>query len=186
MHLIEITDLSAELGLSSRTLRYYEEAGLIASIRPQFEKYRYYDEQNVQRLRQIIVLREMQIPIKEIARIYESCEMSAITQAFVDKISEIDSEITALSDLKRVINDFIQKMIEKGIKHISALSLLYEEMDKQLELIEGQKPITYEMLENISERLSKPVDPAIIRIPEMRMLTSFLKSSPCTSDVDGF
>ena len=183
MHLIEITDLSAELGLSSRTLRYYEEAGLIASIRPQFEKYRYYDEQNVQRLRQIIVLRKMQIPIKEI---YESCEMSAITQAFVDKISEIDSEITALSDLKRVINDFIQKMIEKGIKHISALSLLYEEMDKQLELIEGQKPITYEMLENISERLSKPVDPAIIRIPEMRMLTSFLKSSPCTSDVDGF
>ena len=104
----------------------------------------------------------------------------------MDKISEIDSEITALSDLKRVINDFIQKMIEKGIKHISALSLLYEEMDKQLELIEGQKPITYEMLENISERLSKPVDPAIIRIPEMRMLTSFLKSSPCTSDVDGF
>ena len=75
MHLIEITDLSAELGLSSRTLRYYEEAGLIASIRPQFEKYRYYDEQNVQRLRQIIVLRKMQIPIKEIARIYESCEM---------------------------------------------------------------------------------------------------------------
>ena len=63
MCLIKITDLSTQLGLSSRTLRYYEETGLITSIRPQFEKYRYYDEQNVQRLRQIMVLRKMQIPI---------------------------------------------------------------------------------------------------------------------------
>ena len=62
MCLIKITDLSTQLGLSSRTLRYYEEVGLITSVRPQFEKYRYYDEQNVQRLRQSMVLRAMQIP----------------------------------------------------------------------------------------------------------------------------
>ena len=83
MCLIKITDLSTQLGLSSRTLRYYEEAGLITSVRPQFEKYRYYDEQNVQRLRQIMVLRKMQIPIKDIVRIYDSRETSDITQVFV-------------------------------------------------------------------------------------------------------
>ena len=94
MDLIKITDLSNQLGLSSRTLRYYEEAGLIMSIRPQFEKYRYYDEQNVQRLRQIMVLRKMQIPIKDIVRIYDSREMLDITQVFVDKLNEIDRETT--------------------------------------------------------------------------------------------
>lgn len=78
MSLIKITDLSTQLGLSSRTLRYYEEAGLITSIRPQFEKYRYYDEHTVQRLRQIMILRKMDIPIKDIVRIYDSREMRAV------------------------------------------------------------------------------------------------------------
>ena len=83
MNLIKITELSTELGLSSRTLRYYEEVGLLTSVRPPFEKYRYYDEQNVQRIRQIMVLRKMQIPIKDIVRIYENREMSTVTQVFV-------------------------------------------------------------------------------------------------------
>lgn len=39
MSLIKITGLSTQFRLSSRILRYYEEAGLITSIRPQFEKY---------------------------------------------------------------------------------------------------------------------------------------------------
>ena len=34
MDLIRINDLTSQLGLSSRTLRYYEEIGLIESIRP--------------------------------------------------------------------------------------------------------------------------------------------------------
>ncbi|MEA4833366.1 MAG: MerR family transcriptional regulator [Oscillospiraceae bacterium] len=191
MNLIKITELSTEIGLSSRTLRYYEEAGLITSVRPQFEKYRFYDEQNVQRLRQIMVLRKMQIPIKDIVRIYESHEMSAITQVFVDKINEIDGEVTALSELKRIINEFLQKMIEKGIKQISALPLLYEEMDKQLTSRENinmeQKNFALsEALNEVSEKLAKPLDISIIRLPKMRVLSSYLKDDAETSDTTAF
>ena len=50
MDLIRINDLTSQLGLSSRTLRYYEEIGLIESIRPPQEKYRYFDEKAVERL----------------------------------------------------------------------------------------------------------------------------------------
>ena len=53
MRLVKITELTKQLGLSSRTLRYYEQVGLIASVRPQFETLRYYDDAAVQRLRQI-------------------------------------------------------------------------------------------------------------------------------------
>ena len=49
--LVKISDITAGLGISSRTLRYYEETGLIQSVRPQFEAYRYYDEENVERIR---------------------------------------------------------------------------------------------------------------------------------------
>ena len=43
MELIKITDVTAKFDVSSRTLRYYEQMGLLESIRPQFEKYRFYD-----------------------------------------------------------------------------------------------------------------------------------------------
>lgn len=183
MSLIKITDLSTQLGLSSRTLRYYEEVGLITSVRPQFEKYRYYDEQNVQRLRQIIILRKMHIPIKDIVRIYDSREMVDITQVFVDRLSEIDREVTALSELKRIINDFLNKMIEKGIRHISALPLLYEEMGRQLTVREN---IGMEQLSGISENLVRPPDISIIKLPRMRVLSSYLKTDPQNSDIDAF
>jgi len=188
MDLIKITELSAELGLSSRTLRYYEEAGLVTSVRPQFEKYRYYDEQNVQRLRQILVLRKMRIPIKDIVRIYESCEMSALTQVFVDKINEIDSEVTTLSELKKIINEFLQKMTQKGIMQISALPLLYEEMDKQLTVRESvsKEKNSYEKLAEVSEKLSKPLDISIVKLPQMRVLSSYLKAEGQTSNADAF
>ena len=63
--LVKITDLTAQLGLSSRSLRYYEQVGLIQSIRPAFEKYRFYDAENIERLKQIMVLRKMEIPMTE-------------------------------------------------------------------------------------------------------------------------
>ena len=180
MSLIKITDLTAQLGLSSRTLRYYEQAGLIKSIRPQFEKYRFYDEDAVERLRQIMVLRKMQISIRDIVKIYESEDMTALVNVFVEKITEIDGEVTALNELKSIINDFLREMSRRGVTKISALPLLYEEMDKQLKLI------TYDELSNLSERLSNPVEPIIISLPVMRMISSNLKSNPGESDIDGF
>lgn len=186
MNLIKITDLTTQLDLSSRTLRYYEQVGLIQSVRPQFEAYRYYDETAVERLRQIIVLRKMQIPIKDIVRIYESREMSVIVDVFVEKINEIDREVTVLSELKGIINTFLQKMIQNGIKKISALPLLYEEMNKQLEMMEEQRPVTYDELTGISERLAKPIEPVIISLPVMRVITSYPKANPKQSDTDGF
>lgn len=182
MNLIKITNLTEQSGLSSRALRYYEEAGLIKSVRPQFEKYRYYDEDNVNRLKQIVVLRKMQIPIKDIVRIYETPEMSTLVDVFVEKINEIENEITALSELKSIVNEFLQKMISKGIKKISAIPLLYEEMDKQLEAREN---ISFDKLSEVSKKLAKPLDISIIDLPKMRVLSSYLKDKNF-SDTDEF
>ena len=138
MSLMKITDLTRQLGLSSRTLRYYEQEGLIKSTRLPSESYRYYDESAVQRLQQIMILRKMQIPVREIFRIYENPEIATLVKVFADKIAEIDREVTALSELKEIINTFLREMTAKGIKQISALPLLYEEMEKQMELLESQ------------------------------------------------
>ncbi len=175
MELIKITDLTKRLGLSSRTLRYYEQVGLITSTRLPLEAYRYYDEVSVQRLHQIMILRKMQIPVKDIIRIYENPEMSTVVAVFTERIGEIDREVTALSELKSIINTFLQKMVTSGIKKISALPLLYEEMEKQFALIEERKT-TYAKLSELGRQLARQVEASIVHLPAMRVLSSYRKS----------
>lgn len=186
MALIKITDLTNQLGVSSRSLRYYEQIGLIQSVRTEFEKYRYYDTENIERLKQIMVLRKMQIPIKDIIRIYESDDMSTVVEVFVDRIHTIEQETNAMAELKRIVSEFLQTMLENGITKISALPLLYDEMDKRLETLEGHKPVSFEDLSTVSEKLAKPSQSAIISLPPMRVISSYLKEEPNMSDSDGF
>ncbi|MDD5603243.1 MAG: MerR family transcriptional regulator [Eubacteriales bacterium] len=181
-----MTDLTNRFGISSRSLRYYEQVGLIQSVRPAFEKYRFYDAENTERLKQIIVLRKMQIPVKDILRIYESESMSVVVETFVNRIHAIDDEIGALAELKRITGEFLQTMLVNGVTKISALPLLYEEMYKQIELIEKRENVTYRELDNLSERLARHLDPAIISLPDMRVVSSFLEASPNESDVEGY
>lgn len=69
MDFVKITDLTIQLGISSRTLRYYEQMGLVQSERLQIEKYRFYNQENIERVKQILVLSKMQIPVKDIVKI---------------------------------------------------------------------------------------------------------------------
>jgi hypothetical protein len=50
-------------------------------------------------------------------------------------------------------------------------------MDKQLEVLEERKTVSYEELAAISEKLSKPVDASIVDLPFMRILSSKNKES---------
>jgi len=163
-------------GVSSRTLRYYEEKGLLWSKHPENKAQRYYDESALERLRQIIVLRKLQIPIKDIVTIFESESMSTLIQAFVDKLESLDDEITALSELRRIVDDFLHKMLISGIKKISAITLLYEETEKRLTVTEENESITFERLSEVSRKALKLHDVRIIRLPSARMLTSRLKT----------
>jgi DNA-binding transcriptional MerR regulator len=185
VELIKITDLTQRLDISSRTLRYYEQIGLLQSVRPTYEKYRYYDGENIERLRQIMILRKMQVPVKDILRIFDSRDMSVVVETFAGRIRAIDHEIDALSELKRIVNEFLQAMLQNGVKHISALPLLYEEMGRQLERLEHRKPATYKELSAVAEKLAGPVEVKILELPSMRVLTSIRKDTGL-SDAEGF
>ena len=53
-------------GVSVRTLRYYDEIGLIHPVEVSTAGYRYYDEAALQVLAQVRFYRELELPIKEI------------------------------------------------------------------------------------------------------------------------
>ncbi len=184
MGLMKITEVTEKFGISSRTLRYYEQVGLLQSERPSFEKYRFYDSENISRLKQILVLRKMQIPIKDILRIYESQEMEILVHSFVKRIEEIDDEMNTLFQLKTYINDFLNAMTAHGITQISALPLLYEKVEA--ELLSARKPdLSMEKLSTLSDKLAKPLDMDIVVLPSMFAVTS-IRIDDENSDIEAF
>jgi len=182
MELIRINDVVDRFDISSRTLRYYEEKGLLWSQHPSSSVQRYYDAAALERLKQIIVLRKLQIPIKDIAAIFKSENTATLIQAFVSKLESLDTEITALAELRRLVDDFLHKMLMSGIKKISAITLLYEETEKRL--AHPTSDTSFEELSKISREALRLDDVRIIRLPTTRMLTSRYKTGKL-EELDG-
>jgi len=179
-----ITDAAKQFGMTSKTLRYYERVGLLEAKRADNNNYRYYSEAEVERIKQIIVLRKMQISIKDIVRIYENADMSTVVDVFIRRINAISDEIDVLSELKQITNDFLQVMLKNGVTKISALPILYEQMEKQLDVLDKRKTMDYTQLSSLSDKLAKPIEPSILFLPPMRVLSSLRNNG--VSDPDGF
>jgi len=175
LELLRINDVVEDFGISSRTLRYYEQMGLLWSNHPDNKAQRYYDAAALERLKQIIVLRKLQIPVKDIAAIFKIENTAALIQAFVDKLESLDGEISALSELRRLVDEFLHEMLISGIKKISAIPLLYEETEKRL-ASSNSESLSYEKLSEISREALRLHDVRVIRLPPMRVLTSRLKT----------
>jgi len=62
----ELADLA---GVTTRTLRYYDQKGILIPAEVGSNGYRYYDHDSLLRLQQILFYREMDVPLKEISYI---------------------------------------------------------------------------------------------------------------------
>ena len=58
--------------VSTRTLRYYDEFGLLSPVRMSSNGYRVYGQNEIDRLQQILFYRELSVPLEEIKRIMSS------------------------------------------------------------------------------------------------------------------
>jgi DNA-binding transcriptional MerR regulator len=130
MNLTTISEISRELNLSTRTLRYYEQIGLIDSVKKDDYAYRTYDEATIKRLHQIIVLRKLRIPLKQIGVILQSENTAAIIDTFRQNLAEVDDEITALSSSREIISSFISRLNESVRSSVSvAANIQYDLLD---------------------------------------------------------
>ncbi|MGI6665042.1 MAG: MerR family transcriptional regulator [Christensenellaceae bacterium] len=69
-----VKQLAALAGVSSRTLRYYDEIGLLQPAFVGENGYRMYETKEVDRLQQIMFYREMGFPLKEIVQLLKRAE----------------------------------------------------------------------------------------------------------------
>ena len=124
--LIKIKDMITKYDVSARTLRYYEDMGLISSIRNDDYPYRLYDESTARRLEQILILRKLNISIKDIKRVFSVPGSEIVLDILDRKVADIDDEVALLHELKQVILDFIRHIKDVDFANDGDVKLLYE------------------------------------------------------------
>ena len=101
-----INQLAKLAGVSTRTLRYYDQCGLLPPKAVRSNGYRIYGETEVNRLQQILFYRELGVDLSEIGRI--------LAEKDFDGLSALQSHLSALREkrarLERLI-DNVQKSI---------------------------------------------------------------------------
>jgi len=166
--LVSIQTLSKELGISTRTLRHYEDVGLLSSVRLPDKQQRYYSDDAIRRIQQIRILRKMEIPIKDIISIYQNAETADIIKVFTQKIAAIDENIATLIELRAIVEDFKQALLARGITCVSDLPTLPVVLHVSNNL---------ERLELVSEKRKRELIIRYIDMRPMRVLSNYLKSS---------
>jgi DNA-binding transcriptional MerR regulator len=174
--LIKIKDVSDRYSITARTLRYYEDMGLINSTRSDDYAYRMYDEEAVKRLEQILILRKLNISIRDIKRIFSSSGSDVVLDVLGEKVQNIDDELALLHELKEIVLGFIQQIERIDFNSDANVKLLYEKAKKiETQLVNIDyigKPSNVSRLLEVTEKLEKRPDIRIVDLPVCRMITS--------------
>lgn len=110
--LMKIGDITNKFGISHRSLHYWEDAGILSCTRGE-NGYRYYDEENIRRIKQIVLLRKLRLSIPSIHAIFTSEEMSKAIEVFSEHLNETKKEKEQLDALSRVLRQMINMLQDR-------------------------------------------------------------------------
>ena len=144
---MKIKEVAQKVGLSVKTLQHFDSINLLSPKRS-YNGYREYDEDDITRLKSILFFRELDFPLKEIAKILD-CENFDRNQVLADQIKLLKikrDRINSIIELaEREIGDNNMeidldafnneefKSYEKEVKQRWGKSDAYKESKKNLE-----------------------------------------------------
>jgi DNA-binding transcriptional MerR regulator len=146
-----VRKLSKLAGVTPRTLHYYDEIGLLHPASVAENGYRYYDEGSLFRLHQILLYRELDLPLAEIKRILD-CETFDAIDSLRGHKETLRRRIHKTERLIDSVNDTILFM--EGKKEMNEV--------KMFEPFNGQQQAEYE-----KEAMEK-YDPEIVKASQQR------------------
>jgi DNA-binding transcriptional MerR regulator len=157
-NLIKIKEVSDKYGITTKTLRYYEEMGLIQSQRTNDYAYRMYNEKTIKRLEQILILRKLNISIKDIIHIFDTTGSEVVLDVLGKKIGDIDEEVSLLHELKEIVLKFIRQIKQADFSKESDIKMLYEnakEIENQIVNLENdENTVDFDRLVEVSDKLT--------------------------------
>lgn len=104
-----VNKLSKMSGISARTLRYYDEIGLLKPKRVASSGYRIYSQNEVDRLQQILFYRELDFPLDKIQKIMSVPDFDR-EKAFQNHLAELNKKRERLDTLIKNVTKSITAM----------------------------------------------------------------------------
>ena len=113
----DITEVCKMLGTTSRTLRFYEEKGIIQSTTVGTSSRRQYTEEQISHIKNVLVLRTLGLSVKAIAELQNSgtdlkeavlskrAEIYASIESRVREINLLNEALSALESGKNIFNE---------------------------------------------------------------------------------
>jgi MerR family copper efflux transcriptional regulator len=111
---MSIGDAASRSGVPPKTIRYYEEIGLIAPAERLENRYRAYSETDVQTLRFIQRARSLGFPLKEVGELlalYRDRRRHArdVKRLALAHVAELDRKIAELTAIRNTIADLAER-----------------------------------------------------------------------------
>ena len=125
---LTIGQFAAMHGINKKTLMWYDEIGLFhpAAIHPE-NGYRYYNYHQSPVLETILLLRELDVSIKEIQEFMENRSAASLKCLLEHKITELDHNITHLEAVRKTLCNHHQNMDTLLTMDLSEISVLQKE-----------------------------------------------------------
>lgn len=121
-----VKDVSEITGVSIRTLRYYDEIGLLKPTELTEAGYRLYDNKALEKLQEIMFFRELEIPLTDIKKIMDSPNYDK-EQALLAQKSLLEQKRNRLNGIIELITD-----VMKGVNTMSFGAFSNEEVQKMV------------------------------------------------------
>jgi len=166
-----INKLAKLAGISTRTLRHYDDIGLLSPVRSVVNNYRVYGQAEIDRLQHILFYRELNVPLDEIKQILQTQDFDSVKalenhlSALVTKQKQLD---VLIGNVKKTIsakkgeifmNDnekfegFISKMVEDNEKaHGEEMRIKYgnDAINHSNAMVKGMSKEQYAEVEKLS------------------------------------
>jgi len=178
-----VQKLAKMAGVSGRTLRYYDEIGILKPARINSSGYRIYGPKEVDRLQQILFYRELGVDLETIKNIMNSPDFDEVTalkehrEKLLTKRKQLDVlitnvEKTLLSKERRIemsdkekFEGFKQKLIDENErKYGKEIREKYgdEAVEKSNKKLKGMTQEEFEKAENLSEEVLNVLNEAFL------------------------
>jgi DNA-binding transcriptional MerR regulator len=133
-----VKQLSALAGVTPRTLHYYDEVGLLKPSRVGDNGYRYYGEESLLRLQQILYYRELDIPLGDIKKIMGRPDFDVLG-ALQSHRDALQKQVARLNRLIHTVDNTIGHL--KGDKIMSEKGLFegFTEEEQEKYALEAEK-----------------------------------------------
>ena len=124
-----INEVCNIVGLSRKSIRYYEENGLLSPKRNTENDYRIYTEEDIQKLKTIKFLRELDVPIRELKMLNEgTLTLQECMESRIYKIREQEEKYQKVKEMCVDIKDSNATLDSIDItKHFQSMNTLNKE-----------------------------------------------------------